>query len=200
MTERLTAPARQALVIAQEEARSFGHRAIGPEHVLLGLLRSQQGVASRALESVGMAADRTREDIGQLVGRGDGATHGQIPFNPRTRRVLDLAGREAMSLGADEVGTEHVLLALLTETDGPAAKVLSGAAGAGIVRDAVLTVMADPPPDTLEPEPSATDVPAAVSVRVGDEVHGLLRRAAGIALADGAPEVGLDHVRRALDA
>src|ERR671921_545067 len=99
MADRFTTPARQALVLAQEEARSFGHRAIGNEHLLLGLLRSDRGTAWRALESVGMHPDRTREDIRQLVGKGDGAPHGQIPFNPRMRRVLDLAGREAMSLG-----------------------------------------------------------------------------------------------------
>ena len=186
-------------MLAQEEARSFGHRAIGNEHLLLGLLRSSRGTAARALESVGMHADRTREDIRQLVGKGDGAPYGQIPFNPRTRRVLDLAGREAMSLGRDEVGTEHVLLALLTETDGAAAKVLSGAANEAVVREAVMTAMENPPPDTLEPEPAADDVPAAVSVRLGDDVHALLRRAAGLALAGDEAAVSVEHVRRALD-
>ena len=146
-----------------------------------------------------MHPDRTREDIRQLVGKGDGAPHGQIPFNPRTRRVLDQASREAMSLGRDEVGTEHILLALVTETDGAAAKVLSGVAGPGIVRDAVMTAMDQPPPDTLEPEPEATEVPAAVSVRLGDDVYALLRRAAGHALAEEASAVSVEHVRRALD-
>jgi ATP-dependent Clp protease ATP-binding subunit ClpC len=197
MTERYTAAARQALLFAQEEARSFGHRAIGNEHLLLGLLRSDGGTAWQALESVGMKADRTREDIRQLVGKGDGAPFGQIPFNPKLRRVIDIAGREAMSLGREEVGTEHLLLALLAESEGPAAKVLSGVANEAIVREAVMTAMENPPPDTLEPEPQA-DVPAAVSVRVGDDVHALLRRAAGLALAEDATSVSVDHVRRAL--
>ncbi len=199
MFERLTPPARQALVIAQEEARSFGHRAIGTEHLLLGLLRSDGGTAWRALESVGMHPDRTREDLRQLLGRGDGSPHGQIPFNPRTRRVLDLAGREAMSLGRDEIGTEHILLALLSETDGATAKVLSGVAGPGIVRDAVMTAMEAPPPDTVEPEPQPGDVPAAITVRLGDDVHAVLRRAAGVALSEQADAVSVEHLRRALN-
>ena len=199
MTERYTAAARQALVFAQEEARSFGHRAIGNEHLLLGLLRSDGGTAWRALESVGMHADRTREDIRQLVGKGEGAPYGQIPFNPKLRRVIDLAGREAMSLGRDSVGTEHLLLALLSESDGPAGKVLSGAANEAVVREAVMTAMENPPPDTLEPQPEADDVPAAISVRLGDDVQALLRRAAGVALAADAHAVSVEHVRRALD-
>lgn len=197
MLERFTPPARQVLVVAQEEARLLGHPAVRTEHVLLGLLRTEEGVAANALASIGLVTDRVRERIVELVGQGKHTTHGQVPLHPRTRRLFDLALREAMSLGADEVGTEHIALALAAEGEGAVAQVLS-VMGPGVVREAVLSAMENPPPDQVQPG-AAVDVPDAVSVRLGDDVRALLRRAGGLALADEAPEVGLDHLRRALD-
>jgi ATP-dependent Clp protease ATP-binding subunit ClpC len=197
MFERFSPPARQVLVVAQEEARSLGHPAVGTEHVLLGLLRSEGGVAAQALASIGLVPDRVRERIVELVGQGKHSTHGQIPWNPRTRRLFDIALREAMSMGADEVGTEHVALAIASEGEGAVAQVLS-VLGPGVVREAVMAAMENPPPDQVAAGP-AVDVPDAVSVRLGDDVRALLRRAGGLALADDAPAVGVDHLRRALD-
>ena len=197
MFERFSPPARQVLVVAQEEARSLGHPAVGPEHVLLGLLRSEGGVASNALGSIGLVPDAVRTRIVELVGQGKHTTHGQIPWNPRTRRLFDVALRESMSMGGDEVGTEHIALALSSEGEGAVAEVLS-VLGPGVVREAVMAAMDEPPPDQVAAGPSV-DVPGAVSVRLGDDVRALLRRAGGLALADEASEVGVDHLRRALD-
>ena len=196
MFERFSPPARQVLVVAQEEARSLGHRTVGTEHVLLGLLRSEHGTAAQALSSIGLVDDRVRERIVELVGQGKHSTHGQIPWNPRTRRLFDVALREAMSLGSDEVGTEHIALALASDGEGAVAEVLS-VAGPGVVREAVLSAMENPPPDRVAAP--AVEVPEAVSVRLSDDVRALLRRAGGLAIADEAPEVGVDHLRRALD-
>jgi ATP-dependent Clp protease ATP-binding subunit ClpC len=199
MFERFTEPARQVVVLAMEEARTLGHRAIGTEHVLLGLLRSSDGGAARALGTLGLNEQRAREEVEKLRPRGDHTTHGQMPFTPRARRVMEMALREAMSMGSDEVATEHMLLALVAERDGAAAQVLGAIAQPGVVRDAVLSVMDEPPPDVVDPGPEASDVPVLVSVRLGDDVRALLRRAAGFALADEAAEVGVEHVRQALD-
>ena len=196
MFERFSPPARQVLVTAQEEARMLGHKTVGTEHVLLGLLRSEQGTAAQALASIGLVEDRVRERIVELVGQGKHTTHGQVPWNPRTRRLFDVALREAMSLGGDEVGTEHIALALAGDGEGTVAELLS-IAGPGVVREAVMAAMDEPPPDQVVAP--AVDVPEAVSVRLGDEVRALLRRAGGLALADEAAEVGVDHLRRALD-
>jgi ATP-dependent Clp protease ATP-binding subunit ClpC len=122
-----------------------------------------------------------------------------MPFTPRGKRVMEMALREAMSMGSDEVATEHMLLALVAERDGAAAQVLGAIAQPGVVRDAVLSTMDEPPPDLPDPGPEASDVPTLVTVRLGDDVRALLRRAAGFALADEAAEVEVEHVRRALD-
>jgi ATP-dependent Clp protease ATP-binding subunit ClpC len=196
MFERFSPPARQVLVTAQEEARLLGHRTVGTEHVLLGLLRTEDGVAAQALASIGLVPDRVRERIVELVGQGKHQTHGQVPWNPRTRRLFDVALREAMSLGRDEVGTEHIALALASDGEGTVAEVLS-IAGPGVVREAVLAAMDNPPPDQVAAP--AVEVPEAVSVRLGDDVRALLRRAGGLALAEESPEVGVDHLRRSLD-
>ena len=197
MFEGFTQDARQAVVVAQGEARALGHGAVGPEHLLLGLLRSEDAPAARALGALGLSGERAREDVERITGRGTHTSHGQMPSTPRTMRVLERAGREAMSLGHDDVTTEHVLLALLAERDGVAGQVLGTVADPGVVRDAVLRAMSEPLPDSSQAGP-AVDLPNAVSVRVSDEVHRLLRRAAGQALAEDAAELGVEHVRRAL--
>lgn len=124
MFERFTEQARQAVALAQDEARGLKHNYVGTETILLGLLGVQQGLAARALESLGITAEGVREQIRRIVGANTEITEGQIPFTPRTKKVLELALREALSLGHDYVGTEHVLLGLARENEGIAARIL----------------------------------------------------------------------------
>ena len=123
MFERFTEPAREVVVLAQDEARSLRHNYVGTEHLLLGLLRGE-AVASRALTSLGVAHDDVRAEVTRVVGEGEEATHGQIPFTPRSKKVLELSLREAVDLGHNHIGTEHLLLAIMREGDGVAAKIL----------------------------------------------------------------------------
>jgi hypothetical protein len=122
--ERFTERARQVVVYAQEEARVLRHSYIGTEHILLGLLREQEGLAARVLESLGVTFDRTRGQVVRIVGSGEEVSAGQIPFTPRAKKVLELALREALSLGHDYIGTEHILLALVRENEGVAARIM----------------------------------------------------------------------------
>jgi hypothetical protein len=122
--ERFTERARQVVVYAQEEARVLRHSYIGTEHILLGLLREQEGLAARVLESLGISFDRTRGQVVRIVGSGEEVTSGQIPFTPRAKKVLEMALREALSLGHDYIGTEHILLGLVRENEGVAARIL----------------------------------------------------------------------------
>src|SRR5581483_11306216 len=123
--ERFTESARQVVVAAQRDARELGHDYIGTEHLLLGLLRVEEGAGAKVLVSLGVAHERVRELVEQVVGHGDAERGpGQIPFSPRAKKVLELSLREALSLGHDYIGTEHILLGLLREPEGAAARVL----------------------------------------------------------------------------
>jgi ATP-dependent Clp protease ATP-binding subunit ClpC len=154
--ERFTDRARRVVVLAQEEARTLNHTYIGTEHVLLGLIREGEGVAARALESLDISLEATRQRVEEIIGRGQGAPHdhlpftprakkalesasrqaeeiigrgqpaptGHIPFTPRAKKVLELSLREALRLGHNHIGTEHILLGLIREGDGVAAQVL----------------------------------------------------------------------------
>jgi hypothetical protein len=124
MFERFTERARMVVVLAQEEARTLKHNYIGTEHVLLGLLREEEGLAARVLASLGITVEAVRGQVVRIVGAGDEVTHGQIPFTPRAKKVLELALREALGLGHDYIGTEHILLGLTRESDGVAARIL----------------------------------------------------------------------------
>ncbi|HMJ00630.1 MAG TPA: Clp protease N-terminal domain-containing protein [Gaiellaceae bacterium] len=124
MFERFTEGARQAVVVAQDEAHGLKHNYIGTEHILLGLLREEKGLAARALESLDITLEEVRAQIARIVGQGDEVTTGQIPFTPRAKKVLDLALREALSLGHNHIGTEHILLGLVRENEGVAAWIL----------------------------------------------------------------------------
>src|SRR5919199_695535 len=110
MFERFTERARQVVVLAQEEARTLKHNYIGTEHILLGLLREEEGLAARVLESLDITVERVRAQVVRIVGSGEEVTSGQIPFTPRAKKVLELALREALSLGHNYIGTEHILL------------------------------------------------------------------------------------------
>ncbi len=124
--EGFTGRARQVVVYAQEEVRGFGHDHIGTEHILLGLLRQEEGLAARVLEYFGLTVERVRQQVVQIVGPSEPALpSGEIPFTPRAKRVLDeTAPREALSLGQNITNTEHILLGLVRENDGVASRIL----------------------------------------------------------------------------
>ena len=145
--ERFTERARQVIVLAQEEARGLRHNYIGTEHLLLGLLRVEDGLAARALASLGVAAEDVRERVRDVVGEGTEEPVAPTPFTPRAKKVLELALREALSLGADHVGTEHLLLGLAREEEGVAARILLDlGAGAETIRTAIVRIRTLPPP------------------------------------------------------
>jgi ATP-dependent Clp protease ATP-binding subunit ClpC len=124
MFERFTERARQVVVLAQEEARSLKHNYIGTEHLLLGLLREEEGVAARVLDGLEVTVEEVRAAVVRIVGQGEEVSTGQIPFTPRAKKVLELALREALSLGHNYIGTEHILLGLIREDEGVAARIL----------------------------------------------------------------------------
>ena len=124
MFERFTDRARRVVVLAQEEARMLGHSYIGTEHILLGLIYEGEGVAAKALESLGVSQEAVRRQVEEIVGQGERVPSGHIPFTPRAKKVLELALREALQLGHNYIGTEHILLGLIREGEGVAAQVL----------------------------------------------------------------------------
>ena len=126
MFERFTERARQVVVLAQDEARALKHNYIGTEHILLGLLREEEGLAARVLDSLDITVEDVRANVARIVGQGEEVTSGQIPFTPRAKKVLELALREALSLGHNYIGTEHILLAMFRLADGVGAQVLLG--------------------------------------------------------------------------
>ena len=123
MFERFTERGRQVVVLAHDEARAFKHNYIGTEHILLGLLREEDGLAARVLESLSVTVEEVRAQVARIVGQGDEMVTGQIPFTPRAKKVLELSLREALSLGHDYIGTEHILLGLLDVNDGVATQI-----------------------------------------------------------------------------
>jgi hypothetical protein len=124
MFTRFTGRARNVVVAAQEEARALGHGYIGTEHLLLGLLRVEEGVAARALGRLGITLDAARTEVERIIGRGEGDRPGRVPFTPRSKKALELALKEALARGHDYIGTEHILLGLLAEGKGVAVDVL----------------------------------------------------------------------------
>jgi len=124
MFERFTDRARRVVVLAQEEARMLNHNYIGTEHILLGLIHEGEGVAAKALESLGISLDAVRQQVEEIIGQGQQAPSGHIPFTPRAKKVLELTRREAEQLGHNYIGTEHILLGLIREGNGVAAQVL----------------------------------------------------------------------------
>jgi len=122
--ERFTERARQAVVQGQAEARGFKHNYIGTEHILLGLLCVEEGLAAEVLASLGVSLEDVRQRVSAIVGEGEDVPSGQIPFTPRAKKVLELALREALSLGHNYIGTEHILLGLVRENEGVAVRIL----------------------------------------------------------------------------
>jgi ATP-dependent Clp protease ATP-binding subunit ClpA len=127
MFERFTDKARQAVVLAQEEARRLGHPEVGTEHLLLGLLAvGSESAATRTLTGLGIPVDDLRGEVEERIGRGDGAPSGHLPFATQNKKVLELSLREALQLGHNYIGTEHILLGLVRESESGAAQVLAG--------------------------------------------------------------------------
>ena len=145
MFERFTERARQVVVLAQEEARILKHDYIGTEHILLGLMREEEGLAARALEVLGLTIERVREGVLEIVGYDEQVTSGQIPFTPRAKKVLERALREALSLGHNYIGTEHILLGLVRENEGVAARLLLDFdADSEKIRNEVIRILSGP--------------------------------------------------------
>jgi hypothetical protein len=143
MFERFTDRARRVVVLAQEEARHLDHNYIGTEHILLGLIHEGEGVAARALTELDISLEAVRGEVMETVGRGPEPPSGHIPFTPRAKKVLELSLREALALGHNYIGTEHILLGLIREGEGVAAQVLIKL-GANLerVRQAVIQLLA----------------------------------------------------------
>jgi ATP-dependent Clp protease ATP-binding subunit ClpA len=125
MFERFTDRARRVVVVAQDESRKLGHDYIGTEHILLGILGAGESAAVQALESLGVSLEAARQQVEEIVGRGSHQVSGHIPFTPRAKKVLELSLREAIQLGHNYIGTEHILLGLIREGEGVAAQVLT---------------------------------------------------------------------------
>ena len=154
MFERFTERARQVVVLAQDEARLLKHNYIGTEHLLLGLLRSEDSPAWAVLQSLGVGLEEARAHVASIVGPGEDDVTGQVPFTPRAKKVLELSLREAVSCGHDYIGTEHILLGIVRENDGIAAKVLlEFGADADTVREAVMSTVPMGPRPHRPPPP-----------------------------------------------
>ena len=148
MFERFTDRARRVVVLAQEEARMLSHNYIGTEHLLLGLLHEDQGMAAQVLDEMGISLIAVREQVLEIIGAGESAPSGHIPFTPRAKKVLELSLREALQLGTDYIGTEHLLLGLLREGEGVAPQILVKLGkNLNTVRETVITIYQQQPPD-----------------------------------------------------
>jgi hypothetical protein len=144
MFERFTDRARRVVVLAQEEARHLDHNYIGTEHILLGLIHEGEGVAARALTELDISLEAVRTKVQEMIGHGDEAPTGHIPFTPRAKKVLELSLREALALSHNYIGTEHILLGLIREGEGVAAQVLIELGGSlDRVRQQVIQILAN---------------------------------------------------------
>jgi hypothetical protein len=160
--ERFTERSRQVVVLAQDEARALRHNYIGTEHILLGLLREEEGLAARVLESLDITLEEVRAMVRRVVGEGDEMTTGQIPFTPRAKKVLELSLREALGLGHNYIGTEHILLGIVRENDGVAARVLLDFdADAEKIRNEVIRMLSGP--GQVYGGPAEGDIPEGYS-------------------------------------
>ena len=158
MFERFTERARQVVVLAQDESRRLGHDSIGTEHILLGLLREEEGIAARVLETLDVTLEEVQADVIRVVGRGETPETGQIPFTPRAKKTLELALREAVALGHDYIGTEHVLLGLVRADEGVGAEILrEHDADPERIRRAIIRMLSGSAP-LGEPKPEPDEV------------------------------------------
>jgi ATP-dependent Clp protease ATP-binding subunit ClpC len=176
--ERFTERAKQVVVLAQDEARALRHNYIGTEHILLGLLREEEGLAARVLESLDITVEEVRAQVARIIGRGDEPiVSGQIPFTPRAKKVLELSLREALSLKHNYIGTEHILLGLVRENEGVAARILLDFdADAEKIRNEIMRVLSGPGGPGVVLAGEATETVQHRAVRGGWTSYGLLAR------------------------
>ncbi|MBP6730078.1 MAG: ATP-dependent Clp protease ATP-binding subunit, partial [Microthrixaceae bacterium] len=179
MFERFTDRARRVVVLAQEEARLLNHNYIGTEHILLGLIHEGEGVAAKALESLGISLEAVRQQVEEIIGQGGSSPSGHIPFTPRAKKVLELSLREALQLGHNYIGTEHILLGLIREGEGVAAQVLVKlGADLSRVRQQVIQLLSGYPGPTSSggntPQQSGQGEKAATGGGSGDAASGSL--------------------------
>lgn len=209
MFERFTDRAQQVVVLAQEEARLLNHNSIGTEHLLLGLVHDGEGVAAKALASLSISLEAVRAQVIEIVGKGDSAPPGgHIPFTPRAKKVFELSLREALQLGHDYIGTEHLLLGLVREGQGVAAQVLvSMGANLRPLRDQVIKLLkVSPGPETQTGDFDAAAWPSPLDEErwltaqrtMSARSREVLERALGEALAAAAPEIDPEHLLLAL--
>jgi ATP-dependent Clp protease ATP-binding subunit ClpC len=169
--ERFTDRARRVVVLAQEEAQMLNHNYIGTEHLLLGLVHEGEGVAAKAMESMGISLEAIRSQVEEIIGQGQAAPTGHIPFTPRAKKVLELSLREALQLGHNYIGTEHILLGLIREGEGVAAQVLQKlGADLNRVRQQVIQLLGghyEPPVGS--PSPELFGEPARILLEVASE-------------------------------
>ncbi|ALA68064.1 ATP-dependent Clp protease ATP-binding subunit [Corynebacterium lactis] len=172
MFERFTDRARRVVVLAQDEARELNHNYIGTEHILLGLISEGDGVAAKALESMGISLDAVRSEVVDIIGRGAQPPSGHVPFTPRAKKVLEYSLREALQLGHKYIGTEHLLLGLIREGEGVAAQVLVKL-GADLprVRQQVIQLLSGFQGDESDGSPEQRPVGATSGSRVQDGNH-----------------------------
>jgi ATP-dependent Clp protease ATP-binding subunit ClpA len=185
--ERFTEQARQVVGLAQEEARTLKHNYIGTEHILLGLLREEDGLAARVLESLDITVERVRAQVVRIVGPGEQGTSSQIPFTPRAKKVLELALRESRSLGHNHIDTEHILLGIARENEGVAMRVLLDlGVDAGRIRNEVVSLLPRLEPVRARPagahrarvrEAPPREDAGAMLATIERHIRGLLHRA-----------------------
>ena len=188
--ERFTERARQVVILAQTEARTLKHDHVGTEHLLLGLVHEDKGVAARALGSFDVTLERTRGEVVRVVGVGDHDASGQIPFTPLAKHVLAQALHEALVLGHNYIGTEHLLLGLISVSEGPSVRILADMnVTPEAVRSETLRIIApsEPAPTAVarEAPPVARSPEEWFHVGPGSHARRLLMLAASRALADG---------------
>ena len=191
------------MVLAHEEANGFKHDYIGTEHILLGLLRDREGIAARVLGSFDITVERVRSEVVRTVGVGEAAVAGQIPFTPRAKKTLELALQEALSLGHNYIGTEHILLGLVALNEGPATQILGDldVSAEKIRSEIIRTLAAATPlraPAELRHEQPRAGFDEWIRVGPGAGARRLLVVAAGRALDDGRSEIESRDVLLAL--
>jgi ATP-dependent Clp protease ATP-binding subunit ClpC len=169
---RFTEPARQVVVLAQDEARALHHNYIGTEHLLLGLLREERGVAARALASVDIALEPVRDKVSAIIGEGDDVAPGQIPFTPRAKKVLELGLRESQALNHEFIGTEHLLLGITREEGGVAMRILGElGAGAERIQRETIRMLGGTPPGAMTFGSGRPTFPARLGPHVPDRAQ-----------------------------
>src|ERR1051325_11139448 len=158
MSNRFTERAQRVILIAQEEAKRLNHDYVGTEHILLGLIALGEGVAAQVLANLGVDLRRVRAEIEKIVGTGDNVMLlGEIPFTPRAKKVLELAVEEAQNMGHNYVGTEHLLLGLIREEEGVAARVLENLGiRLDVVREEVISLLGEGQPHSSQQQQSSS--------------------------------------------